>query len=265
MTPRYALVLTIVTLLAASPSGQQATERLEFEVASIKENREPITGGFIRYVPSGAVNGRHMPARSFITFAYQLKAYQLLEAPDWTRTTFYDLNAKPAGSATREQQLAMLRSLLEDRFNFAAHRETRTMDGFVLQRVRADSLGPRLRASSLLCSPRRDAAGSPIPAPPPLPRCLDGRITANSYRISGFEISQLVSTLENVTSGPVEDETGLTGGFDVELEWSTDAAPIDDVPGIFTALQEQLGLKLERRKVQREVLVVDRMDRPTPD
>jgi uncharacterized protein (TIGR03435 family) len=260
-----ARIVALAILLGSGSAAQEPAERLEFEVASIKENREPIQGGFIRYVPSGAVTGRHMAARGFVTAAYGLKSYLLVGAPEWTRTTYYDLNARPSGTATRQQQLAMLRSLLADRFGFSAHREMRALDGYALQRVRAERLGPNLRPSSLDCLAGRDAAGVPIPGFAPPPRCLEGTITSNNYRMSGFSVTQFASMIDSTISAPIDDETGLSGPFDIDLRWSTDAAPIDDVPGLFTALQEQLGLKLEPRKLQRDVLVVDRMERATPD
>jgi uncharacterized protein (TIGR03435 family) len=265
MVLRSSAVLTTLTILAAAPLAQQPPDRLEFEVASIKENREPGTAGMLRFVPSGAITARHFRARSVVTAAHELKSYELVGAPEWTATTYYDINAKPVAAATRQQQLAMLRTLLADRFNFSAHRETRPFNGFVLQRVRAASLGPKLQPTSLNCLAGLDASGARVPSSSPPPRCLEGRITGNSYQMTGFGMAQLTSRLEEITSAPVENETGLEGPYEIDLRWSTDTTPLDDVPGIFTAIQEQLGLKLEPRRMQREVLVVDRMERPTPD
>jgi uncharacterized protein (TIGR03435 family) len=250
-----AAILAFGLLIAPSVGGQQPAERLEFEVASIKENREPGAGGILRFVPSGAVTAQHFRARSIVEAAYSLKSHELLGTPDWASTTYYDINAKPAGTATREQQLAMLRSLLADRFNFAGHRETRTFDGYALQRVRTDGLGPNLRRATLDCIANIQT----------MPQCREGRSSGNTYQFLGYPLQTLVAALERATSAPVVDESGLAGLYDIDLRWSTDAVPLDDVPGIFTAIQEQLGLKLERRRMERAVLVVDRMEKATPD
>jgi uncharacterized protein (TIGR03435 family) len=232
-----------------------ASAQIEFDVASIKENKSLDAGGTMRLMPGGGITAQHLPARSFITIAYSLQPYQLVGAPDWTRETYYDITAKPAGSTTREQNFAMLQALLVDRFKLAFHRENRQLDGFALVRMRRDRLGPDLRPSTVDCEKVFATT----------PRCRGGGITANTMKGVGVPIWSVLQVVISQVGAPVSDETQLTGTFDLDLRWSNEVAPQDDLRSIFTALQEQLGLKLERRRVTEEVFVVDRIERPTPD
>jgi uncharacterized protein (TIGR03435 family) len=88
---------------------------------------------------------------------------------------------------------------------------------------------------------------------------------ANTVKLVGSPVWSLLQTLIANLSAPVSDETRLTGTFDIDLRWSSEVAPANDLPSLVTALQDQLGLKLERRRVTEDVLVVDRIERPIPD
>jgi uncharacterized protein (TIGR03435 family) len=234
----------------ASPSAQTA-----FDVASVKENPGLGTGGTLRLMPGGGLTAQHIRANALVTIAYGLQQYQLVNAPGWTAETYYDIQAKPAAPATRDQTLEMLQALLADRFHLVFHRESREIDGFALTRIRSDRLGFDLRPSDLDCSKVMAT----------MPRCRQGAITGNSFKLVGVPIWTVLQIVVNQVHAPVDDDTQLTGTFDADLEWSTDVAPGDDVRSIFTALQERLGLTLERRRVRTDVLVVDRIDHPAPD
>ena len=97
------------------------------------------------------------------------------------------------------------------------------------------------------------------------PKCRQGGITVDTLTVFGAPMWNLLQVVIAKVGAPVSDETGLTGTYDMQLRWSNEIAPGDDRPSIYTALQEQLGLRLERRRVTTEVLVVDRLERPTPD
>jgi uncharacterized protein (TIGR03435 family) len=228
--------------------------QVEFDVASIKESKGLENGGTMRLMPGGGITA-HLPARSFITIGYKLQPYQLVGAPDWTRTIYWDVVAKPAAASAREETFTMLQALLAQRFKLAFHRETRRIDGFSLVRMKPDSLGPNLRASGLDCEANFAAS----------PRCRQGGITLTTFKINGAPIWSLVQLLITQAGGPVDDNTRLSGTFDIELQWSNETAPTGDLQSIFTAVQEQLGLKLERRKNTVEVVVVDHIERPEPD
>lgn len=190
-----------------------------------------------------------------ITIAYQLQPYQLVNAPGWASETGYNIEARPSAKAPREQTYAMLQTLLVERFRFAFHRERREVDGFALVRVRADRLGPDLKPSDVDCEKAFTAT----------PRCRQGGITMDTMSAVGAPVWNLLQLVIGKVGAPVSDETGLTGTYDFQLKWSNEVAPSDDRQSIYTALQDQLGLKLERRRVTTEVVVVDRLERATPD
>jgi uncharacterized protein (TIGR03435 family) len=165
----------------------------------------------------------------------------------------------------------MLRSLLEDRFKLSVHRETREMPIYALVVARSDGrLGPRIRrpTSDYCEQARKGVAGKPGAAPPlqTNPVCglrgSNGELTAGAYPMSEFSRS-----LAGEAGRIVVDRTGLTGEWDFDLKWSPPNAPNPDPdrPPIFTALQEQLGLRLEATTGPVEVVVIDRVEPLIPD
>jgi uncharacterized protein (TIGR03435 family) len=249
------LWLTVALLLfPLTPSAQ-----LAFDAASVKENKTGIPGNKMQLMPGGGINAEHIPARFFISIAYDLKGFQLSGAPDWASDTYYDLIAKPAGTATRQQTFAMFQALLVDRFNLKFHRETRDVDGFALVQSKPGTLGPNLVKSAVDCEKAFAST----------PRCKEGGIdmspTGTSIKAVGAQVWSLLEVIIGQLDAPVIDDTTLSGPFDFDVRWSNDVAPAGDLPSIYTALQEQLGLKLEKRRVPVEMFVVDRFERPTPD
>ena len=226
-----------------------------FDVASVKQSQSLETNGSMRLLPGGGIVTQHMPARNLLTIAFQIQSYQLIGAPDWTRNTTYDISAKPAEAATREQIFPMMQALLVDRFKLSFHRESRQVDGYALVRARASELGPSLRPSALDCEKVMATT----------PRCREGGISANTMKMVGVPLWSVLQIVIGQVGAPVSDETRLTGTYDVDLRWSTDVAPSDDLQSIFTAVQEQLGLKLDKRRVMTDVVVVDHIERPGPD
>jgi uncharacterized protein (TIGR03435 family) len=247
------LVGIVVALLPAAALAQAA--RPEFDAASIKENRSGQGGGTLRRMPDGGIQTQNIPARTLINVAFGLKPYQVVNAPGWAREVGYDIQAKPAEAVARDQMPVMLQSLLVDRFGLVFHRERRQLDGFALVRARPDRLGPDMRPSQFDCEKQMDSE----------PRCRTGGITSEGMVAVGAPIWNLLQEAIGVTGAPVADETGLTGTHDFELRWAREPDAASDRPSFFTALQEQLGLRLERRRVEDDVFVVDRLERPTPD
>jgi uncharacterized protein (TIGR03435 family) len=205
--------------------GQRA-----FDVASIKESAV-ADGGAMRLMPGGGIRVQHLSARSLITIAYQLQPYQLVDTPGWAGEAFYDIEAKPAGAASREQTFVMLQALLVERFRFAFHRASRQLDGFALVRIRPDRLGPDLRPSVVDCEKAFATT----------PRCRTGGITTDTMTAVGTPIWSLLQMVIAKTGAPVSDETGLSGPYDFQLRWSNDVAPADDRPSIYQALQGSVG------------------------
>lgn len=233
--------MAVLLALPVRSSGQA-----DFEVASVRENKDMSAGGTMELRPS-LVRAHHMDAWSLVSIAYRLEPYQLFGMPDWTRSTYYDVNAKPGNSdATQDQLSAMLQRLIRGRFGLAVHRETRQTDGFVLIRASAAKLGPGLHVAAADCSPG-----------------CRSQIGPTFVKGFGITMETVRRVILNRVNAPVSDETQLTGTFDVDLHWSNDLAPTDDAGALFTALQEQLGLKLERRRVTVDVVVVDRIEHPT--
>lgn len=252
MRPVAVVLLVGTTLgLLRAPLAQ-----VTFDVASIRENTRPDGVERLRRTPDGGVATEHVRARFLITVAYQLQPFQLIGVPGWANETFYDITAKPAsGSATtRTDMNAMLQALLVDRFKLRSHRENRSMDGFALVQVKKGTLGPAIKVSDLDCEKT-----------PALRPCQTFGDAGSTFVISGAPISTLLQRLTAEVNAPVDDETGLMGTYDMNLRWSSELTANSDLPSLFTALQEQLGLRLERRRITAEVFVVDQFERPAPD
>jgi len=254
---RLTPTLWLATMLLAfqlTPAAQ-----VEFDAASIKESKGVSDVGVMRLMPGGGITGQHLPVLQYVTVAYQLQPFQLVGAPGWTRNTYYDIVAKSAGAGTREHTFAMLQTLLIDRFKLTFHREKRQMDGFALVRARPNELGPGLRPSTMNCE--KEFAT--------VPKCREGHVaytaTVNTMKLAGSPIWSVLQAAINQLGASVSDETQLVGTFDIDLRWSNEVAPADDLPSLVTALQDQLGLKLERRRVTVDVFIVDRIERPLPD
>jgi uncharacterized protein (TIGR03435 family) len=270
--------------------------RPSFEVASVKPNNAGDNRVMIASQPGGGLTITNMPLRGLITFAYDLQDFQLVDAPGWIADERFDILAKasvdaPAVTSTPAAQNAqtrlMLQSLLQDRFKLTAHQDKRPLPIYNLVLARADGKpGPQLRPSTGDCGGDRSAApggrrgNGPSQGPPAgieRPACgmfvSPGRIMAG-----GTPVSRLVAPLSMFTRRVVVNLTGLAGNFDIDLVWTPDQMPsgppppgapapaIDpNGPSIFTAVQEQLGLKLESQTGPVDVLAIDRIERPTPD
>jgi uncharacterized protein (TIGR03435 family) len=242
-------IVAVAICALPSAGGSRLSAQTEFEVASVKEDKEFSYGGTTEMRPS-VVRAQHVDAWSLVTIAYRVEPYQLLGGPGWTRSTYYDINAKPGiSNATQDQLFAMLQQLLQDRFKLVTHHETRQFDGFALVREPSGKLGPGLRVPEIDCRPNcRNRIGI-------------GLITGN-----GIGMEDIRRVILNAVNAPVSDETQLSGLFEVDLRWSNALSTSADNSGsIFTAIQEQLGLKLERRRVDVDVIVIDHIEHPTPD
>ena len=170
-------------------------------------------------------------------------------------TDRFDITATAQGTPTPEIVGALLRSLLEERFALATHRESRDLPTYRLTLMRSDHrLGPKLVKSDVDCALARGTVPDPCTA-----RAATGGILATAILFKNF-----VNMLQSSVDRTISDQTGLTGAYDVSLEW---AAQPDDTskPSLVTALQKQLGLKLESARGLVNVLVIDHVEKPTPD
>ncbi|HLG54387.1 MAG TPA: TIGR03435 family protein [Vicinamibacterales bacterium] len=260
---------------------------LYFEAASIRPANPDAQGQGIRRQPGGRFNTINAPIRMLITFAYQLQNFQLVGGPDWVANERYDIVAKMEGdpppivpgSGADHMMLAM-RSLLADRFKLVIRRETRQLDIYALTMAKAGGKpGPALKPASEDCSPAALAArrGGPPPTPGTSPVVCGMQQGPGRIRFGSFPLSLFASGISNRVGRMVIDRTGLSGNWDFELTFAAEplngplppgavAPPVDpDAPNLFTAIQEQLGLKLESTKGPVEVLVIESIQHPTPD
>lgn len=248
-------VLT-VAVGASQPQATSATQA--FEVASIHQSKTEAGGGGITTEPGGRFVATGVTLRRLIFSAYNLPMARIVDGPEWVDRIRFDVQAKGDGAATAEQFRAMQQTLLRERFKLLVRREARDMPAYFLTSARNDKrLGPRLRTSAIHCNnPQAKAAAPEFVAGTERPSC-GVRTTPVSFRAGGVLLLRLVENLTQNTGRPVIDRTGLTGTFDIELEW-------DGVgPSIFTALKEQLGLTLEPGRTPIDVLVIAAASLPT--
>ena len=251
------LRLAIALLLAAQATSQQVS----FEVASVKPNTDVIGQASTRVDPGGRLYITAAPLRFLIAGAYgdaagALRYEQVIDGPAWLRSERFDITAQvPAELAAQATTFItmrpFLRALLEERFKLRTHRDSREIPVYALVRSRPDALGPRLALAPVDCS--KDAVKCGFQGGPM------GRIKADA-----LSIDLLMQLLASASGRIVVDRTGLKGPFTIDLEYSPDQTA-SDKPSIFTALQEQLGLKLESSRAPVDVLVIDSVERPTPD
>ena len=280
--------------VAAIAAQTPNTPEPAFEVTSVKPNKTGSPGGSF-VMPPGRFSATNLPLRVLITNAYQLSFFQVVGGPDWVATDRFDVAGTAPDGAPPEQTRAMVRTLLTDRFKLAVHMETREVPIYALVKAQpGEQLGPSLKRSTMDCGPLRAERAATIAAaararggrvavpPPPAPnepvQCqmrVSGRGgAALNYRAGNITMSALASALRPYVGREVVDRTGLSGEFDFDLQFSAppttgsvDAgipvAPLDDAASIFTALQEQLGLKLEPTRGPVELMVIDSAERPT--
>ena len=289
-------LLAAAILLGATTYGlfAQSNAHPAFEVASIKRHptgidpTQSMGGG---YQPGGRLHMVNLPLKGLIQFAYAnhdsphwlpLPDSQVVGGPAWAKTDGYDIDAKPERKTDPRHMWLMLETLLADRFHLVLHRETRDLPVYDLEAAKG---GPKLPAA-------KDAGCVSFPPgtpPRPVPGKVDcgyvsgpfGRSEAGLLHIQGrkIHVADLARELTDMLDGPVLDKTGFTGEFDLDLSFTPDATlvgflgllapagsrlPADpNSPNIFAALEEQLGLKLAPAKGPVEVLVIDRVERPT--
>jgi len=246
----------------ARPTPMAADANPAFEVATIKPSRPNVQGkGFL--VRGRTFSTINTSLSDLITFAYELHARQIVGGPAWLETDKYDLTAEPDGSGQPDakQWKVMVQKLLADRFRLAFHRDKRELSVYAIVPART---GPKLTKSE----------GDPNGLPSLLFRGL-GVLPARNATMADFAGVMQGAVLDR----PVVDQTGLVGRFDFTLTWTPDESQFgglgvkvsppadnpDAPPGLFTAIEEQLGLRLNSTRAPVDVLVIDSADKPTPN
>jgi len=273
--------LWMAAAAAAVAAGGQAppvAARPVFEVASVKPNPADHARGSMGVRPGGRFEAVNATPFLLITFAYDLGADFVDGAPDWTRTERLDVQAKASNPAASSTDLRlMLRSLLADRFGLVTREILQPRPTYALVRARSDGrLGPKLRRVETDCDvfDGQVAAGKvprPTPPPPtgPVPPCLI-RSRLGAVHSGAISMAVLAKVLYQGAERIVIDKTGLAGWYEVELDYRPLSAAVDSpdavaLPSIFAALEEQLGLKLVSERTPVPTLVIDKINRPTPD
>jgi len=269
MAAGMTLLIAPVSALQVRTAGGPITQRLAFEVASVKPNAPGELGrGFNFNVENGRLRLRNQTLKTMITFAYgesfpiPLPEDRLSGGPKWLDEDRFTVEGKAAeGSLTTDGTRRigiMLRTLLEERFKLVVGVETRSAPVYALVRARRDQrLDPRLRERS---------------------DCASGGIggAAGRSRLNCATMGELAFVLSEFVGRPVTDETGLTGRYDGEISWSADEAelhvfgrsteraqdPAIAGPAIFTALEEQLGLKLQSAEGKVDYFVIQSAEKP---
>jgi uncharacterized protein (TIGR03435 family) len=279
--------------------AQQAPIRPSFEIASIKLNKSgdqahsniPLGPGDVHSSTGGRFSTRGLPLVSYLFFAYKITGDQseavLSQLPGWATTDHFDIEAKTNGDPaqdTKDQMRLMIQSLLADRFGLVARYETKQVPVFALTLAKPGRMGPQLRAhpADAPCSTTIPSAGEPPPEATVdggYPRLCDGFLgmpatVSGRMREGGRNVTMAFIAshfIANFAERPVIDQTGLTGTFDVVVEFvletngpgGGDSQPDPSGPTFLQALKEQLGLRLESQKGPAQVLVIDHVDHPT--
>lgn len=260
--------------LAQTPAAEPA-----FDVVSVRpsapETGPARTANIFSQRPDGSVTATRVFIGNLIGRAYPaISSAEIVGLPDWAFGQYFDIRAtSPLTAATSEQRATMVRGMLVDHFQLVAHIERRELPSYDLLLDRKDGrLGPGLVSSTFDCdaiNAARRAGTAPLPTfdpDNPTPCSIAGSID----RIKGeAAISVLVQMLRGPTGRLVVDKTGLRGAYRVNLIFELAnvslgaVAPPENALSVFTAVREQLGLRLVSSRTERDVLVVDRLERPT--
>jgi uncharacterized protein (TIGR03435 family) len=262
----FGLTTILFATVACDPAGHAQTQQAgasaaaatpEFEVATIKLTKEPNPGRMQDRTDGRRYSTRYTTLRDLIMMAYGLDPRQIVGGPAWVATDEYDIDAVAAdGLPAAGNWDAMLQKLLVDRFRLTFHHEQREMSVYELTVAKG---GPKLTAAAAA-----EGHGS-------------GCDHLGICKFRAEPTAHFARWLQLVMDKPVVDKTGIAGEFDFTLTWTPDESqftsmgihvppPVDSPnapPGLLTALQEQLGLKLEPQKVAAEVLVIDQVERPS--
>lgn len=262
------MLLAGVTAIVALCAAQEAQPA--FDVASIKRDVSSEPDTLVRVIPT--LHFERANVKFLVMMAYQVHDFQVIGGPGWIDSDRYNIDAKaerpPAVNMEyRDLQLRRLQTLLRDRFNLTIHRETKELPIYELTVAKG---GPKLKPPN--CIQREPGDTTISPGKTSWDYCgLIGFNGRGRLQSSSTTLVNLANYLSNPLSRTVVDKTGITGEFQVQLTFApdtptgpTDGATAADLgPDFFTAIQEQLGLKLESAKGPVESLVIDHVERPS--
>ncbi len=278
MLATFCIAAVMLPVAIGILNAQSSSTRPQFEVASVKLNTSGGNNSLFGSHSPGTFNADNYPLLGLIAGAYNVRPFQISGAPGWTESSRYDITAKPSVNPvkkpiTRESMKkdeanmkVMLQSLLEERFQLRLHRETKELPVYALTIAKGG-----LKLPEGICTNYDPNNPPPRPTPNQKPPDYCGNLSAGGrgpkQTLNGFGIAMtdFIGVLSTYTGRVVIDKTGITGTFYAHLEFASDMAVQDDAsgPSLFTALEEQLGLKLESTKSPVEVLVIDHVERPS--
>jgi uncharacterized protein (TIGR03435 family) len=259
----FLLVVAGVTVLSGVLLAQRPKFEA-FEVATIKQADPDVPGRFIRMQSAHRFYARNHTVKTLIEAAYNLTSRAVSGGPAWVESDRYEIVAVTPNNVrpTPDEQMAMLRNLLADRFHLSFHREPKE---FSVYGITVAKGGAKLKPTTV--DPEATPDGPPLLAfviAPDIVR-LPAKYTT---------VAEMASVMQRaVFDRPVVDRTGLTGRYDFDLEFTADESmfgglglkpiPESTKPDLFDAIQEQLGLKLEASRAMVDTVVIDRVDHPT--
>ena len=292
---RAGIALAAFVRLAAGDGADlhaqtSAPQEPRFEVVSVKRNAGGGVGSMMDIQPGGRFSVSNLAVRQVIVRAFGIQPFQLTGGPDWLQSERYDIQAKAPDDAvvTGDAINVMLQAMLADRFKLKVRRETRESPIYELVFARSDRrLGEKLRQTSADCVANRGREtqpGGPTAAPAligpadPVP-CGMIMIGGNRLAAGGQTMTRFATMLVPRVQRIVVDNTGLTGLYDFDLQFLPDQGygragadgPVRmylvaaDVPPLMTAIQDQLGLKLQAARGAVEYVVIESIERPSED
>jgi uncharacterized protein (TIGR03435 family) len=243
-------------------AGSVVLKGQEFEAASIKPSA-PMNAGIVRmgvqYLPGGRVSMGGVTVKALIQQAYGVREFQIVGGPSWIGSDRYDITAKPEGATDQDHVKLMLQTLLKQRFELQFHRETKELPTYALVIGKG--------GAKFLATKHAQMEGDGSDKPKGTRMRMMGR---GKFEIEGAPLAALANQLGQVLGQSVIDKTELAGNYDFSLEFTPDEngpgmmrepggerPPATEGVSIFTALQDQLGLKLEATKGPVEILVID--------
>jgi len=269
---RLKTALAAATLCVAALAYAQDVPT--FDVASVKRNVSGEPGAALD-MSRGQVRATNAPLQVLIRQSFDVMDSQIVGAPSWVADERYDVIAKaPEGIETAVGLRTLLRALLAERFKLTTHTETREMPVFSLTRARADGRnGPGLREASFDCVNGAPVftGGARTTTTDEWPMCIVTFKPGLLY-VGGYQMRDVIRLLTPLVGRTILDETKIQGLVQVRLEYqpagrgaSPQGASTNERPELFTALEEQTGLKLVGKRAPVEVLVIDTVERPSPD
>ena len=245
----FACALVALCIQIGNAQGSAVPTQPAFEVASIRaaapytedEVRSGIANTPFSSFPTNRFTARRLTLKFIVGLAYGVDQQNIQGDPEWLDSQHYSIEAKVEGDQklTYDQIKPLLQRLLEERFHLATHRVTKLTSGYALIIAKG---GPKLPPAKEGATPH-------------------AYILANGLQAQSMDMAHFAPILSRPVGDPVVDKTGLTGNYDIKLSYAPANNPNSDLPDLFTALQEQLGLKLESQKVPVEALVIDHVDR----